>query len=169
MLFADEEPDDPTKHGCPLWFKRARDESRSEFNQRTREDAAVSHSAERYAQFTSSFSLAESWAYYQGLMEDQSRVLFDNSDIEAFEYGLDKFPSLQRVTITPAAHGVLFLPLYQTPMIRAFPDGFIYPIPRGWPLLDPYSLYPHGIACLPWTGGSGRDLAVEYGPDFTQD
>lgn len=28
---------------------------------------------------------------------------------------------------------MLFIPLYETPMIRAFPDGFNYPIPRGWP------------------------------------
>jgi hypothetical protein len=30
------------------------------------------------------------------------------------------------------AHGWLFTPLYKTPMIRAFPYGFNYPIPRGW-------------------------------------
>jgi hypothetical protein len=29
-------------------------------------------------------------------------------------------------------HGHLFAPLYATPMIRAFPKGFTYPVPRGW-------------------------------------
>ncbi|KAK8076143.1 hypothetical protein PG994_003415 [Apiospora phragmitis] len=38
-----------------------------------------------------------------------------------------------RRRITPAAHGLLHEPLYETPMIRGFPNGFTYPIPRGWP------------------------------------
>ncbi|KAJ0347676.1 hypothetical protein KNSL1_006285 [Colletotrichum chrysophilum] len=31
------------------------------------------------------------------------------------------------------AHAMLFNPLYSTPAIRALPDGFVYPLPRGWP------------------------------------
>ncbi|KAI8954358.1 hypothetical protein F4801DRAFT_532784 [Xylaria longipes] len=52
-------------------------------------------------------------------------------------YGLSQFPLLKRVTITPAAHGRwLYMPLYETPMIRALPYGFSYPIPRGWPCAE---------------------------------
>jgi hypothetical protein len=47
-------------------------------------------------------------------------------------YGLKRFPALKRITLTPAAHGWLWAPVYETPMIRAFPKGFNYPIPRGW-------------------------------------
>ena len=48
--------------------------------------------------------------------------------MKAFSYGVTRFPALKRITITPAAHGHL----YRTPMIRAFPSGFNYPIPRSW-------------------------------------
>ncbi|KAI8215377.1 hypothetical protein K4K54_011421 [Colletotrichum sp. SAR 10_86] len=37
------------------------------------------------------------------------------------------------ITLTPAAHGILFKPLYPTPAIRALPYGFNYPLPRSWP------------------------------------
>jgi hypothetical protein len=66
------------------------------------------------------------------LLRQQKDVLADKSDLEAFLFGVKQFPALKRVTITPAAHGNLFAPLYPTPMIRAFPKGFNYPIPRGW-------------------------------------
>lgn len=56
------------------------------------------------------------------------------ADEEAFRYVLQKsrFPHLTKVTVTPAAHGFLFFPLHDTPLIRAFPRGFVYLIPRGW-------------------------------------
>ncbi|KAJ5018804.1 hypothetical protein K4K57_003619 [Colletotrichum sp. SAR 10_99] len=37
------------------------------------------------------------------------------------------------ITLTPAAHGILFKPLYPSPAIRALPYGFNYPLPRSWP------------------------------------
>ncbi|KAH7203302.1 hypothetical protein BKA60DRAFT_656597 [Fusarium oxysporum] len=68
--------------------------------------------------------IEESWAYYKGLLDDQRQVLSSNADIEAFKYGLKRFTSLKRVTVTPATHGKLWQPLYRTPMVRAFPpDG----------------------------------------------
>ncbi|KAL6802796.1 hypothetical protein GGI42DRAFT_32713 [Trichoderma sp. SZMC 28013] len=76
----------------------------------------------------------ESWWYYRQFLEEQRRVLADDLDIKAFEYGLDRFPALSRITITPAAHGTLFAPLYKTPMIRTLPYGLNYSIPRGWPV-----------------------------------
>ncbi|KAK8022665.1 hypothetical protein PG993_013432 [Apiospora rasikravindrae] len=75
-----------------------------------------------------------SYAYYQGLLIQQDRVLATQADVEALAYGLARFPALRRITVTAAAHGLLYEPLYQTPMIRAFPWGFNYPIPRGWPM-----------------------------------
>ncbi|KAJ5360502.1 hypothetical protein N7517_009693 [Penicillium concentricum] len=59
-----------------------------------------------------------------------SRKIADNSDLRAFLDSVRQFPALKRVTITPPAHGHLFVPLHQTPMIRAFPKGFNYFIPR---------------------------------------
>lgn len=76
--------------------------------------------------------LRDSWGYYRHLLRQQKDVLADNGDLDAFSYGVKQFPALKRITITPAAHGHLFAPLYRTPMIRAFPKGFNCPIPRGW-------------------------------------
>lgn len=73
-------------------------------------------------------------SYYERLVEEQADVLETRADEEAVRYALQesRFPHLIKVTVTPAAHGFLFFPLYETPMIRAFPRGFVYPIPRGW-------------------------------------
>ncbi|TXB96108.1 hypothetical protein FocTR4_00016574 [Fusarium oxysporum f. sp. cubense] len=57
----------------------------------------------------------------------------DEWEYHAFKYGLQRFTSLKRITITPATHGRHGTPLYRTPMIRAFPPGFDYPIPKVWP------------------------------------
>ncbi|KAK4038019.1 hypothetical protein C8A01DRAFT_48313 [Parachaetomium inaequale] len=64
-------------------------------------------------------------------------VLASGADVDAFRYGLKRFPSLKRVTITPFAHVRLLTPLYETPMIRAFPPGFIYLIPHTWYVHSP--------------------------------
>lgn len=87
-----------------------------------------------YRQVHAELSLEESWTYYQELLRQQDDVIARGADVEAFRYALQQFPALQTVTVTPAAHGWLFTPLYETPMIRAFPYGFNYPIPRGWPV-----------------------------------
>ncbi|KAF4960820.1 hypothetical protein FGADI_653 [Fusarium gaditjirri] len=78
-------------------------------------------------------SSRDSLALYQDLLYQQRGVLSSSADEEAFRYAIQRFPQLKKVAITPAAHGFLFMPLYQTPMIRAFPSGFVYPIPRTWP------------------------------------
>jgi hypothetical protein len=90
----------------------------------------------------------ESWKYYQKLLRQQNEVLLARSDEKAFVYGIDRFPALRRVVVTPAAHGWLFSPLYGTPTIRSLPYGFNYPIPRGWPTAALYEVaqYP-----LPWS------------------
>ncbi|CEL01121.1 hypothetical protein ASPCAL00713 [Aspergillus calidoustus] len=72
------------------------------------------------------------WQYYQNILQQQEDVINFNKDAEALWYGLKRFPALERITLTPAAHGWLWAPVYETPMIRAFPKGFNYPIPRGW-------------------------------------
>jgi hypothetical protein len=75
----------------------------------------------------------DSLTYYRDLFYQQRKVLLSGADEEAFQYAVQRFPQLTKVTITPAAHGFLFIPLYRTPMIRDFPSGFVYPIPRSWP------------------------------------
>ncbi|KAJ0276764.1 hypothetical protein COL940_008122 [Colletotrichum noveboracense] len=87
-------------------------------------------------QLAAKMPIRDAYAHYLKLLEEQEHVLSNPStDAVAFEWALknDRFPNLKRVTLTPAAHGMLFNPLYSTPAIRALPDGFVYPLPRGWP------------------------------------
>ncbi|KAH7176768.1 hypothetical protein EDB81DRAFT_940639 [Dactylonectria macrodidyma] len=94
--------------------------------------------------------LDELWVHYKELFHQQQQTLKASSDAWALQHALSSFPSLRTITLTPAAHGVPFTPLYQTPMIRALPYGFNYPIPRGWPTKEPHdwlrlSLWKKGL------------------------
>ncbi|KAF4969558.1 hypothetical protein FSARC_3241 [Fusarium sarcochroum] len=144
--YFDDNPDRAvTANGCPLWFKSGRLDTRCHFN--------------NCRMPGESLGLWESWAYYKSLLQDQCQILVSNADIEAFKYGLRRFPSLKRVTITPATHGRLWQPLYRTPMIRAFPRGFDYPIPKAWPCSSPMP-----IDALPWESQEGdRPYQAMYG------
>ncbi|KAJ9415051.1 hypothetical protein QL093DRAFT_2593522 [Fusarium oxysporum] len=82
----------------------------------------------------------------------------------AFKYGLKRFTSLKRVTVTQATHGRLWQPLYRTPMVRAFPPGFDYPLPQAWPSFDDEKL----IDALPWVSEDGNDpYQNTYGAECT--
>uniref|UniRef100_A0A8H7TTD1 F-box domain-containing protein n=1 Tax=Bionectria ochroleuca TaxID=29856 RepID=A0A8H7TTD1_BIOOC len=72
-------------------------------------------------------------SYYKELCDEQEDIISAGEDIRAFRTALYRFPNLKKVTVTPVCHGFLFTPLYETPMIRDFPKGFNYPIPRSWP------------------------------------
>ncbi|KAM0461758.1 hypothetical protein ACHAO4_000943 [Trichoderma viride] len=95
--------------------------------------------------------LEESWAYYQDLLRQQEEVIASGADADALRYGLQRFPSLRKVTVTPTTYGWLFTPLYETPMIRALPYGFNCPIPRAWP----YALLM-GLQVQPWENEKAR-------------
>lgn len=117
------------------WFQGERDLNLGDLEHRESTDEPNRPKDLRvYRQVHAELSLQESWAYYQELLRQQDDVIARGADVEAFRYALQQFPALQTVTVTPAAHGWLFTPLYETPMIRAFPYGFNYPIPRGWPV-----------------------------------
>lgn len=75
----------------------------------------------------------KSYELYQSIVEDQEKGIEEEADRKALELGLKRFPNLRRVTVTPVAHGIPFMPWYGTPLIRSFPPGFVYPIPYGWP------------------------------------
>lgn len=115
------------------WFNNERQKNIREIGRHEFHTAGQWDSPARMQQAAAEMPMQESWAYYQDLVRQQDEVIMDNSDLEALRYGLRRFTSLQTVILTPAAHGLLFSPLYKTPMIRAFPLGFNYPIPRGWP------------------------------------
>ncbi|KAL6791915.1 hypothetical protein J3E68DRAFT_409686 [Trichoderma sp. SZMC 28012] len=115
------------------WFQSARKANLWEIGAHKSHTKGQWDSLTRGKQAESEMSYPASWAYYQNLVRQQDEVIASGADKEAFIYGLRQFPSLRTVTVTPAAHGMLFSPLYKTPMIRAFPFGFNYPLPRGWP------------------------------------
>lgn len=130
------------------WFARCREENIRTLKTRKGHDAARLDHTTRQRQCDAEMPLMASWAYYQQLVRQQNEILRSGADMTAFCYALPRFPSLRRVTVTPAAHGFLFNPLYPTPMIRAFPDGFNYPIPRGWPTAE--HIDASEVEALPW-------------------
>lgn len=71
--------------------------------------------------------------FWLRLEKEQMRNVIVGADATAFRYALRHLPALQTITVTPAAHGVPFVPLYETPLIRSIPFGMNYPFPRGWP------------------------------------
>lgn len=115
------------------WFNNEQQQNIREIDRHEFHTAGQWDSPARMQQAAAEMLMQASQTYYQDLVRQQDEVVADNSDLEALRYGLRRFSSLQTVIVTPAAHGLLFSPLYKTPMIRAFPLGFNYPIPRGWP------------------------------------
>ncbi|KAL0930333.1 uncharacterized protein CTRU02_214408 [Colletotrichum truncatum] len=149
LLSEDETP----PPGVPFWFFRACQENVEYLDYRRGKDVrTIPQHVETAQQLASALSPLEAYKYYQGLLEQRDKVLAASSDMAAFEWAIenDKFPNLQRITLTPAAHGILFKPLYQTPLIRSFPYGFNYPLPRGWPTPNDGSR----IGCENWENGA---------------
>ncbi|TQV93220.1 Cyclin-like F-box [Cordyceps javanica] len=97
------------------------------------EGGSAARRAARDAQRDAQPPLESSYQHYLALLRAQGRAVAEGADERALAEGLDAFPALERITVTPATHGYLYTPLYRTPMIRALPLGFNYPIPRGWP------------------------------------
>jgi hypothetical protein len=121
-----------TADGCPQWFSRTCEINLHVLGLLRAERVNRPDQVAQDQLVTEQLPVRESWEYYQELLRQEEQVLASNADVEAFRYGLERLPSLQRVTVTPSAHGFLFTPLYVTPMIRAFPRGFNYPMPRSW-------------------------------------
>ncbi|RAK96492.1 F-box protein, partial [Aspergillus ibericus CBS 121593] len=125
-----EHPDET----CPIWYAIACRKNLHALRTRKNTDAdRPDHVTRALEVVAAQQPLHLFWQTYEELVEKQDTILATNADTEALIYGLKQFPSLKRITITPATHGWLFNPLYETPMIRDFPFGFNYPIPRGWP------------------------------------
>lgn len=139
-----EEEESLETHGAPSWFVKACEENAFLLNSRRNIYSEIEtpvHAA-RAKQLEAQLPFKESWDHYQDLLLQQDDILRVGSDIEAFRYGLKRFPALKRVTVTPAAHGYLYTPLYETPMIRSLPYGFNCPTPRGWPCVGDGEIMP---------------------------
>ncbi|KAK7697841.1 hypothetical protein SLS64_013094 [Diaporthe eres] len=157
------EDDTPETHDnndseVPKWFTDACKENIDDLNSRKGLDADRPEHAAQAEQLNTRLPPAACWAHYQELLREQEAVTASGADEAAFRYALQRFPSLERVTITPAAHGWLFSPLYETPTIRALPYGFNYPIPRGWPTA-PDGCPPHNMR--PWLADGEGEVYKE--------
>ncbi|OBR10472.1 hypothetical protein CH63R_06164 [Colletotrichum higginsianum IMI 349063] len=120
----------------PLWyFRRCKDNIEHLELRRGSDVETLPQHVETSRQLDAQLPLHVSYAHYQELLDQQDQVLSTSADVAAFEWAVenDRFPNMKRITLTPAAHGILFKPLYLTPAIRALPHGFNYPLPRGWP------------------------------------
>lgn len=126
--YLDEEPP------WPRWYRNPCKDNLNEVMSLKGFDVERPDHVARAQQVAALLPMEEAWAHYQELLQQQREVLGSQAHIRALEGAISSFPALRRVTITCAAHGRLFNPLYETPMIRALPRGFNYPIPRGWPV-----------------------------------
>ncbi|CEJ93480.1 hypothetical protein VHEMI09065 [[Torrubiella] hemipterigena] len=149
----DDDSDDEAADGtCPGWFRRGCERSIQDLKDTPCRDGPLPQHVRKRTLLRAAWDLDQCWEFYKALLVDQEQVLQSGSDIEALRYALQHFPSLRTITITPTAHGKLFMPAYQTPKIRSFPENLIYPIPYAWPYCDPGNNQPE---VQPWNGNDG--------------
>jgi hypothetical protein len=132
----------------PSWFLKECKENIQFITQRKKWDQDYPYHFSRQRQVDAQMPLENRWKHYQILLRQQNEIRASRSDENAFVYGLNRFPALRRVRVTPAAHGWLFSRLYGTPTIRSLPYGFIYPIPRRWPTMGLWGVSQYS---LPWS------------------
>ncbi|KAF6827720.1 hypothetical protein CPLU01_08925 [Colletotrichum plurivorum] len=131
-----ERPKWPPAPGVPFWFFKQCEDNIEYLEYRRQDDVeTLPQHLDATKQLEAQLPLDVAYAHYVELLTQQDEVLSTSADLAAFDWALEnnRFPNLRRVNLTPAAHGLLFKPLYPTPTIRALPYGFIYPLPRGWP------------------------------------
>lgn len=140
--------------GCPYWFARACRENVNRLEQRMDGDADRPEIVAQRHQLQHLMSLPDAWLEFVNLRNQQDAIIRAGADEEAFRHVLARCPAVKTVSITPAAHGLLFTPLYETPMIRSFPVGFQHAIPRGWP--TNWDAQPPYIEAPPWGDASEK-------------
>ncbi len=126
--------DDYDESPWPRWYRKPCEDNLFDLKDLKGRDVDRSDHVARAQQVAALLPMEEAWAHYQELLQQQREVLKSQAHVRVLELSISSFPALRRITVTCAAHGRLFNPLYETPMIRAFPRGFNYPIPRGWPV-----------------------------------
>jgi hypothetical protein len=120
----------------PGWFRAACRDNVNFIKRGSPDDVDRPSLVARVKEAYGQMPMEASWAHYRELVQQQQNVLNSKAHIVALEKHIGSFPALRRITITPAAHGWIYNPLYETPMIRAFTYGFNHRIPRSWPLSE---------------------------------
>ncbi|KAJ6781238.1 hypothetical protein PWT90_05101 [Aphanocladium album] len=154
-------------HGkVPYWFAGAWEKAFLAFMERDYQYRVEAYQEGMLKNFSEAMPMDDAWRFYLKTWLDQERVMAANEDMEAFRYALKRFPNLNRLVVTPSAHGYNFAPRYRTPAMRNFPHGFIYPEPISWPTSLNDNKVP--AQALSWTRleqGHGSLL----GPDATME
>ncbi|KAH7185887.1 uncharacterized protein B0J16DRAFT_399713 [Fusarium flagelliforme] len=124
--------------GCPLWYFRGACDAISQLAESKGNDTVANRPnlLARMRRLAAAMLPGESYHYYYQLVKQERWMLRSGADWKVFEYALDRFPSLRRVTISTKVHGKLFMPRYETPLIRSFPYNFVYALPGPWPFPD---------------------------------
>ncbi|KAI1069459.1 hypothetical protein LB507_008808 [Fusarium sp. FIESC RH6] len=124
--------------GCPLWYYSGGRDAIHQLAESKGDDTVANRPAllARMRRLAAAMLPGESYHYYYQLVKQERWMLRSGADWKVFEYALDRFPSLRRVTISTKVHGKLFMPRYETPLIRSFPYGFVYALPGPWPFPD---------------------------------
>ncbi|KAM3511790.1 hypothetical protein MY11210_004545 [Beauveria gryllotalpidicola] len=149
----DMDPHAPIEAMMCAWFGSRRERNLRELHGRNANDTGnVERQDAMQKQKAAQTPLEESFWYYMDLYFKQGTAIQAEEDFDALMEGIEAFPALERITVTPATHGYLYTPLYYTPMIRSFPYGFNYTIPRGWSKMN--GLPMHLIK--PWVAGPGH-------------
>ncbi|KAJ5528173.1 hypothetical protein N7513_012332 [Penicillium frequentans] len=87
--------------GCPDWFAKVCHQNIAHLAIRKGQDIDLPHHIMRANQVNAQLPLGICWQYYKNLVQQQHEVLISKQHEEAFLYGLTRFSSLTRVTITP--------------------------------------------------------------------
>ncbi|KAI1858105.1 uncharacterized protein JN550_012861 [Neoarthrinium moseri] len=124
-----------SESGCPRWFMSACENHLEEIEDAKREDVERPFYMWMAQKTVALLPVEQSWEYYQRLVQQEREVLRSAAHVQALELGLGRFPLLRRITIAPATYRMPLNPFYNTPMIRAFSEGFDYPDATGkdWP------------------------------------
>ncbi|KAJ3472668.1 hypothetical protein NLG97_g10803 [Lecanicillium saksenae] len=121
-------------HGkVPYWFALGWEKVFLQFMDRDGRYKVEPYHENMLKHFGEAMTMNDSWAFYLQTWLEQEKNMEKNADIDAFRHALQRFPNIDRVVVTPSAHGYNFAPLYRTPAMRNFPKGFIYPEPISWP------------------------------------
>ncbi|KAJ4139878.1 hypothetical protein NW768_001225 [Fusarium equiseti] len=145
-------------YGCPSWYLNRGRAAISELAESKGNDAVANRPdlAARMRKLATAMLPGESYHYYYQLVKQERWMLRSGADWKTFEYALDRFPSLRRVTISTKVHGKLFMPRYETPLIRSFPYGFVYALPGPWHFPD-----AHQTSRIIWKDKDAK-LSDEY-------
>ncbi|KAM0268527.1 hypothetical protein ACHAQH_009966 [Verticillium albo-atrum] len=133
----DWEDEAPPPKGVPHWYNYFYNKLVQKMDGWRAEDVQRPYHQARADKVRARLEVRASYKVYHKLPRQQEKVMRTNADAKALLHHLPCFPHLNQATLMPAAHGQDLRPLYETPAIRELPYGFIYPPPRGWPMLDP--------------------------------